>query len=106
IADFVFRHPTHLMKCSHLFFFQTPFLPELTLRLGDYEVVRRLLAGLRVGIQNRAQLLTEQEMEAYLYSLSQPGGLTGPLHHYRNLFSVECPDVASCFFKGRFQKSL
>ncbi|XP_058863088.1 epoxide hydrolase 4-like isoform X1 [Acipenser ruthenus] len=94
--DYVFRHPTHLMKCSHLFFFQTPFLPELTLRLGDYEVVRRLLAGQRVGIQNRAQRLTEQEMEAYLYSLSQPGGLTGPLHHYRNLFSsapVRCQDV-------------
>ena len=30
--------------------------------------------------------LTPSELEAFLYDFSQPGGLTGPLNYYRNIF--------------------
>nr|XP_015204444.1 PREDICTED: epoxide hydrolase 4-like [Lepisosteus oculatus] len=51
------------------------------------QLVRSLMTGRWVGIQNRARRLTEQELEAYLYQLSQPGGLAGPLSYYRSLCS-------------------
>ncbi|XP_039626327.1 epoxide hydrolase 4 isoform X1 [Polypterus senegalus] len=94
--EYIFRHPTQLMKSSFAFFFQIPFLPEVVMTLEDFRVVKNLLTGQRFGIQNPSKRLTEQEVEAYLYSLSQQGRLTGPLNYYRNLFSsvpAKCQDV-------------
>ncbi|MBN3324209.1 EPHX4 hydrolase, partial [Atractosteus spatula] len=85
--DYILRHPCQLLRCSHSSFFQIPFLPELTLPLEDFQLVRSLMTGRWVGIQNRARRLTEPELEAYLYQLSQPGGLAGPLSYYRSLCS-------------------
>ena len=42
--------------------------------------------GPRLGIQNPSRRMTDPEVEAYLYGLSQPGGLSPPIHYYRNLF--------------------
>ena len=42
--------------------------------------------GPRLGIQNPSRRMTDPEFEAYLYGLSQPGGLSPPIHYYRNLF--------------------
>lgn len=50
------------------------------------QLLKTSLTGPRTGIQNPARRLTEPELEAYLYSLSQPGGLTPPINYYRNMF--------------------
>ncbi|GAB0201735.1 epoxide hydrolase 3-like [Grus japonensis] len=86
MTGFTACHPSQLLRSSYVFLFQLPWLPELLLSLADFELVKTILTGPWTGIQNPAQRLTEQEVDAYLYSLSQPGGLTPPIHYYRNLF--------------------
>ncbi|XP_055649156.1 LOW QUALITY PROTEIN: epoxide hydrolase 3 [Falco peregrinus] len=92
---FMACHLSQLLRSSYIFLFQLPWLPELLLSLADFETPcppggptagADGADGLVVGIQNAAQRLTEQEVDAYLYGLSQPGGLTPPLNYYRNLF--------------------
>ncbi|XP_066563889.1 epoxide hydrolase 4 isoform X1 [Amia ocellicauda] len=87
----VLRRPARLLRCSHVFFFQIPVLPEIALSLEDYRLVRSLLCSRRVGIRTPGRRLSGPELEAYLFPLSQPGGLTGPLHYFRNLFSNAPP---------------
>ncbi|NWU46870.1 EPHX4 hydrolase, partial [Dromas ardeola] len=86
MEDFTTCHPSQLLRSSYIFFFQLPWLPELLLSLADFELLKTILTGPWTGIQNPTQRLTEQEVDAYLYSLSQPGGLTPTIHSYRNLF--------------------
>ncbi|NXO48171.1 EPHX3 hydrolase, partial [Aramus guarauna] len=86
MTGFTACHPSQLLRSSYIFLFQLPWLPELLLSLADFEMVKTILTGPWTGIQNPARRLTEQEVDAYLYSLSQPGGLTPPIHYYRNLF--------------------
>ncbi|XP_064355277.1 epoxide hydrolase 3 [Dromaius novaehollandiae] len=86
MADFVARHPTQLLRSSYVFLFQLPWLPELLLSLGDFELLKTALTGRWPGVGEPPARLTEQELDAYLYGLSQPRGLTPPLHYYRNLF--------------------
>ncbi|KTG46506.1 hypothetical protein cypCar_00000799 [Cyprinus carpio] len=50
-------------------------------------LVRSLFCGKNLGIRNKARRLTETQLEGYLYWLSQPGGLTGPLNYFRSLLS-------------------
>lgn len=38
------------------------------------------------GVRSAGQQLAEPELDAYLYSLAQPGGLAPGVHYYRNLF--------------------
>ncbi|NXJ72897.1 EPHX3 hydrolase, partial [Rostratula benghalensis] len=86
MADFASCHPSQLLRSSYVFLFQLPWLPELLLSLADFELVKTVLTSPWTGIQNPGHRLTEEEVEAYLYGLSQPGGLTPPIHYYRNLF--------------------
>ncbi|NWX12439.1 EPHX3 hydrolase, partial [Aegotheles bennettii] len=86
MGEFTACHPSQLLRSCYVFLFQVPWLPEFLLSLADFELVRSFLMGPVMGIQNPARKLTEQEMDAYLYSLSQPGGLSPPIHYYRNLF--------------------
>ncbi|XP_062454330.1 epoxide hydrolase 3, partial [Rhea pennata] len=86
MAGFAARHPTQLLRSGYVFLFQLPWLPELLLSLGDFELLKTFLTGRRLGIRTPERRLTEPELDAYLYALSQPGGLTPPLDYYRNLF--------------------
>uniref|UniRef100_A0A8V0XHS3 AB hydrolase-1 domain-containing protein n=1 Tax=Gallus gallus TaxID=9031 RepID=A0A8V0XHS3_CHICK len=87
------HRPTQLLRSSYIFLFQLPWLPELLLSLADFQFLRTLLMGPRLGIQNPSRRMTDPEFEAYLYGLSQPGGLSPPIHYYRNLFGSHfaCP---------------
>lgn len=46
------------------------------------QILKTTLTHRKRGIPH----LTPNELEAFLYDFSQPGGLTGPLNYYRNLF--------------------
>ncbi|XP_074932170.1 epoxide hydrolase 3 [Phalacrocorax aristotelis] len=86
VAGFAACHPSQLLRSSYVFLFQLPWLPELLLSLADFELLKTILTGPWTGIENPARRLSAQEVDAYLYSLSQPGALTPPIHYYRNLF--------------------
>ncbi|XP_040485084.1 epoxide hydrolase 3 isoform X3 [Ursus maritimus] len=59
-----------------------PWLPEKLLSMSDFQILKTTLTHRKRGIPH----LTPSELEAFLYDFSQPGGLTGPLNYYRNLF--------------------
>ncbi|XP_035428087.1 LOW QUALITY PROTEIN: epoxide hydrolase 3-like [Cygnus atratus] len=86
MARFSAWHPSQLLRSSYMFLFQLPLLPELLLSMADFELLKTFLTGPWTGIQNPARRLTEPELDAYLYGLSQPGGLTPPINYYRNIF--------------------
>ncbi|NXK01421.1 EPHX4 hydrolase, partial [Corythaixoides concolor] len=86
MAGFTARHPSQLLRSSYIFLFQLPWLPELLLSLADFELVKTILTGPWTGIQNPTRRLTEEEVDTYIYGLSQPGGLSPPIHYYRNIF--------------------
>lgn len=87
LADYAVRHPSQLLKCSQFFFFQLPRFPELMLSINDFKAVKALFTSRSTGIGRKGRWLTVEEMEAFLYALSQPGALTGALNYYRNVFS-------------------
>ncbi|KAF3835703.1 hypothetical protein F7725_028261 [Dissostichus mawsoni] len=80
-------HPS-LLKSSHFFFYQLPRFPELMFSINDFKVaLKALFTSRSTGIGRKGRLLTAEDLEAYLYALSQPGALTGALNYYRNVFS-------------------
>nr|XP_033781555.1 epoxide hydrolase 3 [Geotrypetes seraphini]XP_033781556.1 epoxide hydrolase 3 [Geotrypetes seraphini] len=96
LQDYILRNPSQLLRSSYVFLFQFPRLPEFLLSLADFKMVRDALTSDKAGIQNPEYRLTDEELEAFLFSFSQPKAISGPLNYYRNLFSflpVNCQDV-------------
>ncbi|XP_063039142.1 epoxide hydrolase 3-like isoform X2 [Melospiza melodia melodia] len=78
MAAFTARHPSQLLRSCYMFLFQLPWLPELLLSLADFELVRWFMTSALTGIQDPARRLSEQELDAFLFGLSQPGGSAPP----------------------------
>lgn len=54
--------------------------------LSVLQALKALFTSRSTGIGRKGRLLTAEDLEAYLYALSQPGALTGALNYYRNVF--------------------
>ncbi|XP_049645237.1 epoxide hydrolase 3 [Suncus etruscus] len=80
--DYTLRHWRQFFRSNYMFLFQLPWLPEKLLSMSDFQILRNTLSHRKKGIP----YLNHCELEAFLYHFSQPGGLTGPLNYYRNLF--------------------
>nr|XP_020651992.1 epoxide hydrolase 3 [Pogona vitticeps]XP_020651993.1 epoxide hydrolase 3 [Pogona vitticeps]XP_020651994.1 epoxide hydrolase 3 [Pogona vitticeps]XP_020651995.1 epoxide hydrolase 3 [Pogona vitticeps] len=94
--EYILQHPSQLLKSEYMFLFQLPKLPEFLLSLDDFCYIKQLFTSKKAGIQNPARRLTEEELEAYIYGLAQPGRLTPPLNYYRNMFTwgpAKCKDI-------------
>lgn len=72
-----------------MFFFQLPFLPEWFLSLTDYGFVRGAFQSKKMGLQK--QSLSDEDMDAFIYSISQPGSLTATINYYRAAFRFIVP---------------
>ncbi|XP_059848007.1 epoxide hydrolase 4 isoform X1 [Hypanus sabinus] len=84
---YLWQHPSQLLKSSYMFFFQVPKLPELFMQMDDFKSLKDVYMSEISGIKNKNSRLTEEELEAYVYSFSRPGALVGPHNYYRNIFS-------------------
>uniref|UniRef100_A0A8C7EQ83 Epoxide hydrolase 3 n=1 Tax=Neovison vison TaxID=452646 RepID=A0A8C7EQ83_NEOVI len=80
--DYSIHHIGQFFRSNYIFLFQLPWLPEKLLSMSDFQILKATLTHRKRGIPH----LTPNELEAFLYDFSQPGGLTGPLNYYRNLF--------------------
>lgn len=80
--DFSLRHFTQFFRSNYMFLFQLPWLPEKLLAMSDFQLLKKTLAHHKRGISQ----LAPNELEACLYTFTQPGALTCPLNYYRNLF--------------------
>ncbi|KAM5238786.1 epoxide hydrolase 3 isoform 1-T1 [Ctenodactylus gundi] len=80
--DYSIHHIGQFFRSGYMFLFQLPWLPEKLLSMSDFQILKTTLNHYKRGIPH----LTHNELEAFLYHFSQPGGLTGPINYYRNLF--------------------
>ena len=70
-----------LRKSWYVFFFQLPWLPEMSARRGNYAFVRQALRG---GVKRGA--FTPEDVERYVEAIARPGALTAAINYYRALF--------------------
>lgn len=61
----------------YFFYFKMPMLPEFTFSQNDYEEF------LAIGSNKLNKNFTTEDLEAYKYTFSKPGALTGPINYYR-----------------------
>ncbi|XP_074060387.1 epoxide hydrolase 3 [Macrotis lagotis] len=80
--EYALRHPSQLFHSSYMFLFQLRWLPEKLLSISDFQILKNTMIDRKTGILG----LTNEELEAFLYSFTQNQGLLGPLNYYRNLF--------------------
>ncbi|XP_048208116.1 epoxide hydrolase 4 [Perognathus longimembris pacificus] len=86
-TEYILRHPVQLFKSSFYYFFQIPRLPEFMFSINDFQALKHLFTSQSTGIGHRGCRLTTEDLEAYVYVFSQPGALSGPINHYRSIFS-------------------
>jgi len=81
IRRFLQRDFEQMRRSLYAFFFQTPWLPEMILRMNNW-------SALAQGICNNAKsnAFTEKDMETYKEAWSQPGAMTAMLNWYRAAF--------------------
>jgi pimeloyl-ACP methyl ester carboxylesterase len=87
-TNYVRRNCGQLFKSWYIFMFQVPKLPELVATLRDYLVIENSFKGSFGALKNQATI-TQDEVEAYKYTFSQPGALTGPINYYRCIAYVQ-----------------
>ncbi|XP_003413094.1 epoxide hydrolase 3 [Loxodonta africana] len=80
--DYSLRHISQLFRSHYVFLFQLPWLPEKLLSMSDFQILKTTLTHHKTGIPH----VTPNDLEAFLYSFTQPSGLVGPLNYYRNIF--------------------
>ncbi|XP_054833698.1 epoxide hydrolase 3-like [Eublepharis macularius] len=85
--EYITQHPRQILQSSYMFLFQLPKVAEFLWSCDDFHILKKSMTSKKRGIQNPAHQLTEEELDAYLYGLSGPGGLTPPINYYRNRHS-------------------
>ena len=86
-TEYILRHPAQLFRSSFYYFFQIPRFPEFMFSINDFKALKHLFTSQSTGIGRKGRQLTTEDLEAYVYVFSQPGALSGPINHYRNIFS-------------------
>jgi pimeloyl-ACP methyl ester carboxylesterase len=78
IGHFLRRDPEQMVRSWYAAFFQLPWLPELSLRLGRW-------SGASLAMRRSAtpSAFTDEDMEKYRAAWSQPGAMTAMLNWYR-----------------------
>jgi len=68
-----------LQKSWYVFFFQTPDIPEEVLSRNDYSFLKNMLLSSLV----KKEVLTNEDISAYVNAWSKPGALTAAINYYR-----------------------
>jgi len=76
------KTPQQLLKSWYIFFFQIPWLPELLIQSGDYQLISDAFTKMAVN----PSVFTPKDLEAYKDAAAKRGALTGMLNYYRNIF--------------------
>ena len=81
MQDYIQKNSSQAKKSWYIAFFQTPWVPEIFFSVFDYETIGQVFCGKQSGLA--VGKMSPEDVEAYKYSISRPGGVTGPLNYYR-----------------------
>jgi epoxide hydrolase 4 len=74
--------PQQLLRSSYILFFQLPFIPELQLKLHNYQAIETAFKGMAVN----KDAFSQADIDAYKQAVAKPGAMTAMLNYYRNVF--------------------
>ncbi|XP_060073872.1 epoxide hydrolase 4-like [Ylistrum balloti] len=80
--NYLRQHFEQFKRSWYMFLFQIPHLPEYIMSRDDYRSIKEMFTGKRGGV--KVGTVSEDDLEAYKYAFSRPGGFTGPLNFYRS----------------------
>ncbi|KAJ1521111.1 hypothetical protein ONE63_002813 [Megalurothrips usitatus] len=66
-------------KSWYIFLFQLPFLPELFVKTDNFSMFDRIF----INPKKRQAWVTDDDIEAFKYTFSQPGAISPPINYYR-----------------------
>uniref|UniRef100_A0A0N4ZF04 AB hydrolase-1 domain-containing protein n=1 Tax=Parastrongyloides trichosuri TaxID=131310 RepID=A0A0N4ZF04_PARTI len=72
-----------MLKSWYIYFFQFPQIPELFLSLNNFKPLKNMFKGSKGGLHNRDNLSNE-DIQAFIYTFSQQNGFTYPINYYRS----------------------
>ncbi|HLO32061.1 MAG TPA: alpha/beta hydrolase [Anaerolineales bacterium] len=78
IRRFLLRDLEQIRRSWYIFFFQLPWLPELSMRAGNWRGAARAMRG-----SGKVHTFTNGDMEKYKEAWSQPGAMTAMINWYR-----------------------
>ncbi|UJR37562.1 hypothetical protein I4U23_030263 [Adineta vaga] len=81
-ANLSFRQ---LRRSWYMFFYQTPFIPELLFQSNDFEIFKQVFLGKPMGLINQNNL-TRDDLEVFKYTFAQEGTAHAAINYYRALF--------------------
>ena len=73
-----------LLRQWYIFLHCIPWIPEKLMSMDNFAFFQKVFKSRRTGFTNRNQL-SQEDMQAFLYTFSQPGALTPALNIYRNV---------------------
>ena len=74
-----------LLRSWYIFFFQLPFLPELYIKAGNYQMIEKIFQGMAID----KTAFTPEDIKIFKQAVAQPGALTAMLNYYRNIFQAK-----------------
>nr|XP_056713745.1 epoxide hydrolase 3 [Euleptes europaea] len=95
-AEYLGQHPTQMLRSNYMFLFQIPILSDFLWSCDDFHILKNTMIDKRAGLQNPARKLTEEELEAFIYGVSELGDISPPIAYYRNMLSwlpAKCKDI-------------
>ncbi len=76
------KTPQQLLKSWYILFFQLPWLPELWLKLNNYQTIASTFTDMAID----KTAFSQADLDAYRNAAAQPGALTAMLNYYRRAF--------------------
>ncbi|XP_054263181.1 epoxide hydrolase 4-like [Macrosteles quadrilineatus] len=83
---------SQLRKSWYIFFFQLPWLPELSCSMDDLKTIELSLREESIKFPSP---ITDEDIEAYKFYFGKPGGFTAPINYYRANFLLTSRDRLS-----------
>jgi len=71
-----------------MFFYQSPFLPEMLFQSDDFGIFQELFHKKPLGMVNK-DFITDDDIEVYKYTFSQKGTTKAAINYYRALFQFQ-----------------
>jgi len=90
---------SQLMMSWYMFFFQVPVLPVVIMQSNDLARIGAAFCGRRMGAKPGA--FTEEDVEAYKYSMATYDDMLGPINYYRAMMRYEIADTRSTKIKPK-----